>query len=314
MSTADALNWPAVLHFADHGNPKPPRRDERSEAAWREILTDEQFRVARSKGTERPHSSNMCSLFTAGRYACVCCNTELFNSTEKFDSRTGWPSFTKPASGDVIGYHSDASHGMRRVEVTCNVCDAHLGHVFPDGPGPTRLRYCINGVSLTKLPEGKAPVKTPKPNSRRFDKVSLKSKLLALEHELIGQNEARFKDFAKAAKLDVSAVRDDQDGSQARQNSVLAAGIERQIHEHTHHQEQLAGISFDPKSLVEAGAIVSLSGRHFVVAVPTPVFEFDGVEMMGVSVDSPLARGMLGLSAGDEFTLGSVTHSIDQVW
>jgi len=157
-------------------------------------------------------------------------------------------------------------------------------------------------------------MKTPKPISRNFDKVALKAKLLMLEHDLIDQNEARFKDFTRAAKLDFSAVRDDQDGSQARQNSVLAAGIERQIHEHTHHKEQLASISFDSKSRVEGGAIVSLNGRHFVVAVPTPVFEFEGVEMMGISVNAPLAQGMIGLSAGDEFTLGNLTHSVDQVW
>lgn len=145
------LDWSTVIERSDGGAPPPPRRVEKSDEEWRNILSDEQFRVARAKGTERPHSSSMCSLFSPGRYACVCCGTELFDAGQKFDSGTGWPSFTIPVADNVVGYHSDVSHGMRRVEVTCAVCDAHLGHVFPDGPGPTGLRYCINGVSLTKV-------------------------------------------------------------------------------------------------------------------------------------------------------------------
>ncbi len=93
----------------------------------------------------------MCSLFEPGLYACVCCDTLLFDSEEKFESGTGWPSFTQPFKNNAIAYHSDRSFGMHRVETTCNTCDAHLGHVFPDGPAPSGLRYCINAVSLKKV-------------------------------------------------------------------------------------------------------------------------------------------------------------------
>ena len=106
--------------------------------------------MARGKGTERPFSSEMCALFTPGRYHCVCCDTPLFDSTTKFDSGTGWPSFTQPLEKGVVAYHLDTSYGMQRVETVCNVCDAHLGHVFPDGPPPSGLRFCINAVSLRK--------------------------------------------------------------------------------------------------------------------------------------------------------------------
>ena len=125
-------------------------RKTRPDEEWRALLTPEQFKVTRKKGTERPFSSEMCGLFTAGRYNCVCCGTPLFDSTSKFDSRTGWPSFTQPLERSVVAYHLDTSHGMQRVEATCNVCDAHLGHVFPDGPPPSGLRFCINAVSLRK--------------------------------------------------------------------------------------------------------------------------------------------------------------------
>lgn len=144
------LRWSGVIELAQRGNAPPPRRVEKSDADWRASLTDEQYDVARRAGTERPFSSEMCGLFTPGRYHCVCCDTPLFDSTTKFDSRTGWPSFTAPLTPDVVAYHLDASHGMQRVETTCNVCDAHLGHVFPDGPPPTGLRFCINAVSLKK--------------------------------------------------------------------------------------------------------------------------------------------------------------------
>jgi peptide-methionine (R)-S-oxide reductase len=93
----------------------------------------------------------MCSLFEPGRYACVCCDTLLFDADEKFESGTGWPSFTQPATLDAIAYRADRSHGMQRVETVCNVCDAHLGHVFPDGPPPGGLRYCINAVALRRV-------------------------------------------------------------------------------------------------------------------------------------------------------------------
>ncbi|WP_062665767.1 peptide-methionine (R)-S-oxide reductase MsrB [Grimontia celer] len=144
------LNWDSVITTAKNGNPVPPRRVEKSEVEWQAELSQEQFYVTRKHGTERPFSSEMCGLFEPGIYTCVCCGERLFNANEKFDSGTGWPSFTAPLDENAVAYNMDISHGMTRVEVTCNVCDAHLGHVFPDGPLPTRLRYCINAVALAK--------------------------------------------------------------------------------------------------------------------------------------------------------------------
>lgn len=145
------LKWHDLLQLTKKGNPPPPRRVEHTPEEWRARLTPEQFRITREHGTERPFSSEMCSLFEPGLYACVCCDTVLFDSGEKFESGTGWPSFTQPVEPDVIAYHGDYSFGMHRVETLCNVCDAHLGHVFPDGPRPSGLRYCINAVALRKV-------------------------------------------------------------------------------------------------------------------------------------------------------------------
>lgn len=145
------MNWNDVLEYANKGNLTPPRRVEKTEVEWREILTDEQYQITRLKGTERPFSSEACALFEPGIYKCVCCKTELFDASQKFDSGTGWPSFTKPIHDNVIGHHKDTSHFMTRIETTCNICDAHLGHVFPDGPEPTGLRFCINAVALEKV-------------------------------------------------------------------------------------------------------------------------------------------------------------------
>ena len=149
------LKWNGVIEQARRGKVEPPRRVEKSDAEWRAQLSDEQYYVARRKGTERPFSSELCSLFQPGRYHCVCCDTPLFDSTSKFDSRTGWPSFTQPLEKGVVAYHLDTSFGMQRVEALCNVCDAHLGHVFPDGPPPSGLRFCINAVSLRKATASK---------------------------------------------------------------------------------------------------------------------------------------------------------------
>ena len=123
----------------------------KSDSEWRKLLSEESYMVTRNRGTERPHSSDMCDLFEPGKYACICCKTELFDASEKFHSGTGWPSFTQPLEANIIAYMKDASHGMIRVETICNVCDAHLGHVFPDGPEPSGLRYCINAVALEKV-------------------------------------------------------------------------------------------------------------------------------------------------------------------
>ena len=138
------LTWKDIIHFTVHGNPSPGKRVEKSEDEWQRELTPTQFRITRRKGTEAPHSGALCSLHEAGKYACVCCHQPLFDSTIKFESGTGWPSFTQPIAVNAIKYTKDTSYGMTRVEVCCNSCDAHLGHVFPDGPAPAGLRYCIN--------------------------------------------------------------------------------------------------------------------------------------------------------------------------
>ena len=145
------LDWNEVMRRAAKGNPAPPRRVEKTEATWRAELDPFVFEVTRHAATERPFSSDMCSLFTAGEYGCACCGTVLFDSTEKFDSGTGWPSFTQPLDPTAVAYVGDHSHGMVRIEATCAVCDAHLGHVFPDGPPPGGLRYCMNAVALKKV-------------------------------------------------------------------------------------------------------------------------------------------------------------------
>lgn len=149
-SSAEILQWDDVVRLAHHGNPPPPRRVEKTEAQWRALLTDDQFRVTRLKGTERAHSSDMCRLFEPGQYRCLCCDTVLFDAARKYQSHSGWPSFTQPVTPAVIAYHQDDSYDMNRIETTCNVCDAHLGHVFPDGPEPSGLRFCINALSLRK--------------------------------------------------------------------------------------------------------------------------------------------------------------------
>jgi len=127
----------------------------KTEEQWRQELTPEQYRVLRQKGTEMPFSGEYETTTTPGRYLCAACGQELFASETKFDSGCGWPSFYQPAAGDKIDEHLDTSHGMRRTEVTCSRCGGHLGHVFPDGPRPTGLRYCMNSASLDFKPAEK---------------------------------------------------------------------------------------------------------------------------------------------------------------
>jgi methionine-R-sulfoxide reductase len=145
------LTWRDVIIRVEEGNPEPDRVVSKGEAEWRAALTPDQYRITREKGTERAFSSPMCSLFEPGEYACVCCGTLLFDAARKFESGTGWPSFTQPAKDNAIAYHADRSYGMVRVETTCNTCGAHLGHVFPDGPPPSGLRYCMNAVALERI-------------------------------------------------------------------------------------------------------------------------------------------------------------------
>lgn len=124
----------------------------KSDAEWKRELSPEQYHIARKAGTERPFSHPLNNEKRAGTYACICCGQPLFSSEGKFDSGTGWPSFFQPINKDAVAEKEDRSLFMRRTEVLCSQCDAHLGHVFPDGPEPTGLRYCMNGTALDFKP------------------------------------------------------------------------------------------------------------------------------------------------------------------
>ena len=120
----------------------------KSDTEWRRDLTEEQYHVTREKGTERAFAGALCNNKERGVYRCVCCGNDLFSSDTKYESGSGWPSFWQPLAEDRVAEEEDHSHGMVRIEALCNQCDAHLGHVFPDGPRPTGLRYCMNSAAL----------------------------------------------------------------------------------------------------------------------------------------------------------------------
>jgi peptide-methionine (R)-S-oxide reductase len=144
------------MNKADRTGQKEEGKIAVSEAEWRQKLTPEQFNVTRKHGTERAFSHPYHQEKRAGMYKCVCCGAPLFSSETKFDSGTGWPSFYAPAGQQAVSEHEDRKFFMRRTEVRCAKCEAHLGHVFPDGPKPTGARYCINGVALQLDPDEQA--------------------------------------------------------------------------------------------------------------------------------------------------------------
>ena len=140
-------------------------RIDRSDKEWRAKLTPAEYRIMREKGTEPPFTGRYWDAKDPGVYRCRACGTPLFSSATKYDSGSGWPSFTQPVAGESMREEEDRSHGMRRTEVLCAACDAHLGHVFPDAPGPTGLRYCINSACLDLDPDLDPEAGREEPNS-----------------------------------------------------------------------------------------------------------------------------------------------------
>lgn len=146
--TSGHLGFQVGVATPSEGMSKMADRVAKSDDEWKELLTEEQYKVTRRKGTERPFSGKYVDCREEGVYRCVCCGAALFESDAKFDSGSGWPSFSQPIAENAVATAPDNSLFMRRTEVLCPACDAHLGHVFPDGPAPTGMRYCINSVSL----------------------------------------------------------------------------------------------------------------------------------------------------------------------
>lgn len=144
------LRWLDIIKFINKGNLNPEFREEKTNEQWKAILASDVYEITRNHKTESAFSSEMCTIFEPGNYDCACCNNPLFDGNEKFESGSGWPSFTQPVRENAIAYIKDKSHGMYRVETLCNNCDAHLGHVFQDGPEPSGLRYCMNALALKK--------------------------------------------------------------------------------------------------------------------------------------------------------------------
>jgi peptide-methionine (R)-S-oxide reductase len=148
MCATGGLSASVSMKLLLEGIPKMAEKVQKTEEEWREQLGPEEYHVTREKGTEPAFSGRYHDAKEKGTYRCVCCGADLFHSDTKFDSGTGWPSFYEPMEAEAVIEEEDVSYGMRRVEALCSRCDAHLGHVFPDGPQPTGLRYCINSASL----------------------------------------------------------------------------------------------------------------------------------------------------------------------
>ncbi|AKQ45134.1 PilB [Rufibacter radiotolerans] len=147
------LRWIDVIKYAKYSNPEPPFTVEKTKAEWRQLLSPAQYHVLREKGTEPPYRNLYCRSYAPGTYVCAGCGEALFASQEKYHAISGWPSFTQPLSKSGLRFLFDDSHHLQRIEVQCNVCGGHLGHVFPDGPAPHGLRFCINSESLRLVNE-----------------------------------------------------------------------------------------------------------------------------------------------------------------